>query len=320
MHTGPRTMAKYYDLFKGGGQLLDSINDLSYELGTPPFTVLDSRTLAWRMRKHEWEVKGVVGAKGRDANLMYSEENIQAAQPTFSSRMAGAATSIFDPFLCELLYAWFCPKGGTIIDPFAGGVTRGAVASLMGFRYFGIDLREEQIQTNKAQMAAMATTTSMPKPRWLQGDSARLARILARAGCDESDFVMSGPPYFDMEKYSDDVNDLSNMTWEEFKTTYDKIIKQCVAHLKDNRFAAFMVQDVRDQKTGYYRGFICETVAAFERHGAHLYNDAILLNPTGLAAMKANKLFNRSRKLSPCHQHIVIFVKGDWKKATQALR
>src|SRR6185295_8430413 len=27
-------------------------------------------------------------------------------------------TSIFDPVLCELAYKWFCPPGGSILDPF----------------------------------------------------------------------------------------------------------------------------------------------------------------------------------------------------------
>lgn len=32
-----------------------------------------------------------------------------------------SGTSIFDPVLCEIAYRWFCPQGGTVLDPFAGG-------------------------------------------------------------------------------------------------------------------------------------------------------------------------------------------------------
>ena len=31
-----------------------------------------------------------------------------------------SGTSIFDPVLCELVYRWFCPAGGAVLDPFAG--------------------------------------------------------------------------------------------------------------------------------------------------------------------------------------------------------
>ena len=40
-----------------------------------------------------------------------------------------SGTSIFDPVLCELAYRWFCPPGGTVLDPFAGGSVRGIVSS-----------------------------------------------------------------------------------------------------------------------------------------------------------------------------------------------
>lgn len=47
-----------------------------------------------------------------------------------------SGVSKFDPTVCELLLRWFCPKGGLVLDPFAGGVTRGAVAALMGFQVY----------------------------------------------------------------------------------------------------------------------------------------------------------------------------------------
>lgn len=48
---------------------------------------------------------------------------------------AGSGTSIFDPVLCELAYRWFCPPGGSILDPFAGGSVRGIVAGILGREY-----------------------------------------------------------------------------------------------------------------------------------------------------------------------------------------
>lgn len=39
--------------------------------------------------------------------------------------VASTGTSIFDPVICEIAYRWFCPPGGTVLDPFAGGSVRG---------------------------------------------------------------------------------------------------------------------------------------------------------------------------------------------------
>jgi DNA modification methylase len=64
---------------------------------------------------------------------------------------AQSGTSIFDPVLCELMYRWFCPPGGLVLDPFAGGSVRGIVASKLGRQYVGIELREEQVEANREQ-------------------------------------------------------------------------------------------------------------------------------------------------------------------------
>ena len=59
-----------------------------------------------------------------------------------------SGTSIFDPVLCELMYSWFCPEGGQVIDPFAGGSVRGIVAAVVGYRYWGSDLSRQQVEAN----------------------------------------------------------------------------------------------------------------------------------------------------------------------------
>jgi DNA modification methylase len=49
------------------------------------------------------------------------------------------------------MYEWFSPKGGLVLDPFAGGSVRGIVAEEMDRKYVGIDLSETQIKANKEQ-------------------------------------------------------------------------------------------------------------------------------------------------------------------------
>jgi hypothetical protein len=73
-------------------------------------------------------------------------------------------TSIFDPVLCELAYRWFSPVGGVVLDPFAGGSVRGIVCAALGRRYVGIDLRQEQIEANRAQWPAVADRLGAPAP------------------------------------------------------------------------------------------------------------------------------------------------------------
>lgn len=97
----------------------------------------------------EWQDK----AKGETASLKGGLTHGLSVHPYYGGESKGTqtGTSIFDPVLAELCCRWFCPSGGQIVDPFAGGSVRGIVAGMLGFRYFGIDLRQEQIDANIEQ-------------------------------------------------------------------------------------------------------------------------------------------------------------------------
>lgn len=222
-------------------------------------------------------------------------------------------TSIFDPVLCELAYSWFSPKGGTVLDPFAGGSVRGIVASKLGRQYIGVDLRAEQVSANRVQGDALCFDDVAP-PVWHEGDSRNIARICEGVSAD---FVFSCPPYADLEVYSDDPNDLSILGYAEFKLAYFEIIAAACSMLKQDRFACFVVGDVRDKKGNYYN-FVGDTVEAFRAAGLHYYNEAILVTSAGSLPIRAGKQFEAGRKLGKTHQNVLVFVKGDGKKATQA--
>ena len=131
------------------------------------------------------------------------------------------------------------------------------------------------------------------------------------------DMIFSCPPYGDLEIYSDDPADISNMESKEFNVAYARIIRRAVDRLADNRFACFVVGDYRD-KRGIYRNFVSRTIEAFQHAGAMLYNEAILVTAAGSLPIRAAKQFRTTRKLGKTHQNILIFVKGDPRKATEA--
>ncbi len=229
-----------------------------------------------------------------------------------SDAPTASGTSIFDPVLCELSYRWFCPPGGTILDPFAGGSVRGVVASKLGRRYVGVDLRPEQVAANQEQASRICND---PAPIWHVGDSAEIATI---AGGTEADFLFSCPPYADLEVYSDDPRDLSTMGYPKFVSAYREIIAASSSMLRPDRFACFVVGEVRDRR-GHYYGFVPDTIRAFQDAGLHFYNEAILVTAAGSLPIRAGRQFEAARKLGKTHQNILVFVKGDAKKATEAI-
>lgn len=222
-------------------------------------------------------------------------------------------TSVFDPVLCEIACRWFCPPGGMILDPFAGGSVRGIVAAYLGRGYTGIELRPEQIAANQDQAARIVPDN---RPTWIAGDSRDMDSLLAPDF--SADFLFSCPPYADLEIYSDDPRDLSTMDYADFKAAYFEIIAKAAAYLRDNAFACFVVGDVRD-KAGYYRNLPGHTIDAFAAAGLRLYNEGILVTAAGSLPLRVNRQFEVGRKFGKTHQNVLVFVKGDWRKAAEAV-
>jgi hypothetical protein len=269
--------------------------------GAPPFTVWDGRKGYWQERKRAWFDLGIEGEVGRpdvgeELSGMY--------------RSVNDGISVIDPVVCELLYAWFCPPGGVVVNPMAGESVYGIVAAMMGRPYVGIEIRQEQIDSNRAQAEAIQPPVM---PEWILGDG-RDTQELA----PDTDFVICCPPYYDLEIYSDDERDLSTAdSYQEFLDAYFAIATASAAVLKPDRFAAFIVGDIRDER-GLYRNFVSDTITALQAAGLVLYNDAILLTPIGTLPFRSGKIFRAGRKLGKAHQNILIFVKGDPKAASEA--
>lgn len=260
----------------------------------PPFSVLDSKNGNWQIRKSHWKKRGIKSEVGREENTLKYSNTLNTGNYT--------GTSIFDPVLCELMYKWFCPDGGTILDPFAGGSVRGIVANYLGYKYTGIDIRQEQVDSNREQ--SMDILPIENQPQWYVGDS---NKILDDNWNTKFDMVMSCPPYADLEVYSDLEGDISNKPYKQFLELYESIIEKSCKLLKVGGYACFVVGEVRENHKGYY-GLIPDTINAFKKAGMTYYNEAIYITSFGNAGMRANRYMG-SQKLVKVHQNVLVFKK-----------
>lgn len=507
----------------------------------PPFSILNTQEKRWQIRKRQWIKYGIKSEIGRTSKLTYQigdmdeyrkyetekkgkegkgynsdkyntnlSKKAQRALGCYSAfgestldRNTGGivGTSIFDPVLTELMYTWFCPKGGQIIDPFAGGSVRGILSTFLGYKYWGCDLRKEQILANKDNANEVFNRTPpktstikvkisskslnqmfvMCKPNyiinnckgrccqgtgnikvtihkseqnrikglkegikikdsmlvaddrglcpfktdsglcsihdkkpfgcaaspftltkkntlivrnryrmlkcyktdhkkvpaymahkqslvaifgkkemikivksarkgndcfakisyqkykmlidndfsknkkdfnvllpdnleWVQGDSLETA-----SNAPLSDFLFTCPPYGDLEIYSDDKRDISNMDYDSFMGTFTCIIDKSLDRLKENRFICVVVGDFRNKK-GFYRGFVSDTIQMFQKGGIPLYNEFILKTAIGSLPVRIQAQFDSYKKIGRCHQNVLVFFKGDPKTIKETFK
>lgn len=270
----------------------------------PPVSVFDTKQGYWQKRKKEWKEIGLQSEVGRSDNLMSG--TLKKLCEKHNIKLTG--TSIFDPVLCEVVYNWYCTKQGTVYDPFAGGSVRGVVAEMLGHRYIGIDLSEKQVDANQLNADKFGIC-----PVWYCDDSKNADKYI---NDETADLLFSCPPYHNLEKYSNHPLDLSNMNYTDFVQAYSDIINIACKKLKQDRFAVFVVGDVRDNK-GAYRNFISKTKELFIQNGLFLYNEIILLEQFGSVPFRAGKIFTAKRKVSKVHQNVLVFYKGDIENIKQ---
>jgi len=274
---------------------INSRGKLADQFVAPPFTVLDAKQGYWQERKRWWKEKGVHGGHNEQLNSSLPEAD------GFENNSA------FGPVLAECIYGWFTPSGGKVLDPFAGEAIKGLVAAKLGYDYTGIDTRAEQVEENAKQASRIRLS-----PTWIHGNSIHMKRYIKANA--EFDLIFTSPPYYDLESYSEQKEDISTPKepYEKFLDKYERIFRQAVARLKPNRFVVVKIGDVRDEK-GFFRNLPGDSISRLLGMGLKLYNSAILVTPIGTLPMRTRP-FRQSRKLGSAHQHVQCFFKGDPKR------
>ncbi len=298
----------------------------------PPFSILDTRKGYWQERKKKWyDLIGDMGESRNDTlvtslEIKYKDlyqrtrehrkelgisfkEYIEKYVPKEEleheqSKIVAQGVSILDPVMAEIVCRWFGLKDGRAFDCFAGDSVFGFVSAYLGNDFTGVELRQQQADLNNERVADM-------NARYICDDGQNVAQHIEP---ESQDLLFSCPPYFDLEVYSDLPNDASNQgTYEEFIQILKNAFTGAVSCLKENRFAAICVGDVRDKKTGFYYDFCGDIKQIFKEAGMKLYNEIILVEQTASTALRAAR-YMENRKVAKTHQHLLVFFKGDPKK------
>jgi len=168
-----------------------------------------------------------------------------------------------------------------------------------------VEIRGDQINANELVMRNLGVSD---KVSYVEGDSVNLSSLLKG---EYFDMCLTCPPYYNLEIYSK--KDLSAMgTYAEFIENYSKILKDACLLLKNNSFFVIVVGDLRNDEGAYY-GFVYDTIRILLDSKLKLYNEIILKNSIGTAAVRAANSM-KTKKITKIHQNVLVFYKGDIKK------
>lgn len=300
-------------------------------------SVLDTRQGYWQERKKQWA--GVLkdtnsGETRKDAigygdaikhPIMYQRSRAERERLGISFTewinnyatpeereimerdVANVGVSLFDPVLAELMCKWFTPHGGSdIFDPMAGDTRKGLVFGYCGHSFTGIELRPEQVAANNRMIDGRGLDI-----KYICDDGKNVLNHIAE---DSQDLLFCCPPYFDLEKYSDDARDASNTeSYGDFLALVTEIFGKSWRCLRDNRFAVIVISDVRRKEDTAYNPIVADFIKAFESFGGKYYNSLILVEQFAGKIIAAGRNMTH-RKVTKTHQNVLVFFKGDPRK------
>jgi hypothetical protein len=208
--------------------------------------------------------------------------------------------SVFPAPLMEMIIVRYAgPPGSHILDAFAGGPPRGLVSSIMGYRYTGFEIRQEQIDENNAVLQKLG----LHGADYVCADGRLLDTDLL------FDCAITCPPYYNLEPYGGGDNDLSQLdSYGEFNFSMCLTAQAHFERLKPGAFACIVVGLFRDKETGELIDFPAHTVENFTEAGFLYWQHIILSKNFASAAVRAGSAW-KGMKLVPRHENLLIFRK-----------
>ncbi|NNG27259.1 MAG: DNA methyltransferase [Ignavibacteriaceae bacterium] len=151
----------------------------------------------------------------------------------------------FIPQIPNQLLRRFTKKDDWILDAFAGSGTTLIECKRLGRNGIGIELNADVVKLAKRNLGKEKSRNKV-KIKLAEGDSTKvnLKDELKKAGTESVQFVLLHPPYWDIIKFSNKKNDLSNAkSVGEFLEMFGKVIDNTCKVLENERHLAVVIGD-----------------------------------------------------------------------------
>lgn len=220
----------------------------------------------------------------------------------------------FIPQIPNQMIRRYTKKGEWIMDTFAGCGTTNIESQRLGRNSIGIELQEEVMRTAN-DLITSEQTLSNTVNEVVVGNSMEVdyGSLLAKYGQKSVQLLIMHPPYFDIIKFSNDANDLSNAkSVSDFVNKMGRIVERASKFLDKGRYFALVIGDKYSGGEWIPLGFL--TMQEVLTKG-FLLKSIIVKNFEDTAAKRNQKELWRYRALTGGfyifkHEYIFIFRKN----------
>ena len=167
----------------------------------------------------------------------------------------------WSPYIPRNIILRYSQEGDCVLDQFAGGGTTLVEAKLLNRNIIGVDVNDVALERCREKIN-FEHEGANGKVYLRKGD----ARNLYFIKDEHVDLICTHPPYADIIKYSEDIEeDLSRLKIADFLDEMKKVAKESYRVLKKDKFCAVLMGDTR--KKGYMVPMSFEVMKIFEEAG-----------------------------------------------------
>lgn len=218
--------------------------------------------------------------------------------------VGGRNLSQFNPVVAEKIIKLWSAEGDHILDPFSGRC-RALMAMLCNRRYTGYEISPKAYGqlVERIERQRLAAHTHIPTV--INADSCMINDV------EKYDLLFSCPPYWNVEDYNKEYGEelpgnLGSMDdYAMFMRSYNKIVANCYRALKPEKYAVWVVADIRRNKR--LLPFHCDTIDLFENVGFKLH-DVIINKIDSLSIMGIGAAIENGYT-PKMHEYILVFKK-----------
>ena len=166
----------------------------------------------------------------------------------------------WSPYIPRNLLLRYSKEGDLVLDQFVGGGTTLVEAKLLARNIIGVDVNPVSLERCREKTDFVYENAG--KVYIKQGN----ARNLDFVPDENIDFICTHPPYSDIIKYSDDIDDdLSHLKVKDFLCAMQDVAKESFRVLNKGCFCAILMGDTR--KNGHVVPMSFEVMKLFEDVG-----------------------------------------------------
>lgn len=165
----------------------------------------------------------------------------------------------FIPQIPHQMILRYSKKDDWILDPFSGSGTTLIECRRLGRNGIGIELNPEVVKKSKKLISKEINRHNI-KTNIIEGDSIKIniENIIEKYETDKFQLIIMHPPYFDIIKFSENNNDLSNAKdIDNFLEMFGSVVDNITPYLEKDRYLALVIGDKYHKGEWIPLGFYC---------------------------------------------------------------